>query len=572
MDEREAKRAARRAAREGGGGGGGGVPDEDDTISSSRRASASLAAASRSRSSSLSNSTLNNNQTNINREDLHDSSIREAIPRTPGARPSLTASALVIPTPSLAQSLGYKPRLMDASSSSSSYGNDYGGRTPSNTTTLTASEFFKGNEGVRALAAVSRLHAPAVLDTAQALSRLEAERAKELSDKRIQKIENEQKAIKSESNVRSEYRGEGIGGRLFDLTGKAATKARLAAKAAALNAAKAAVLSKTGQALAQKITPVYEESIATGDFKLVNGSLETAAALALAGASSSTAFIRAGVLKQLRAGLSPMAIGEGDEVAMQIESAKTTTVQAFMSTTRTAQGILSGLLLTLIIMIDAVERKAGSGSNLALLEFFGPTITQIRIAVWLLSVTALIGAAEETLRMRQLLGGRILTPHDISQAGSLDGFEGSESKSSGIIPTAFYRLSATANLTVFSLFCQVAVVATVFSSFQAEVTMRAAIESSKGLGYPSQTGMSVSAAISSWRSAVIARFVFAILGWLTAARGQSGPTDMYLQIHEEAREAHVSEEVREETKWGKNNIRIEEEEGGGNEGVTIVTS
>lgn len=47
---------------------------------------------------------------------------------------------------------------------------------------------------------------------------------------------------------------------------------------------------------------------------------------------------------------------------------------------------------------------------------------------------------------------------------------------------------------------------------------------------------------------------------------------MYLQIHEEAREAHVSEEVREETKWGKNNIRIEEEEGEGNEGVTIVTS
>jgi hypothetical protein len=41
---------------------------------------------------------------------------------------------------------------------------------------------------------------------------------------------------------------------------------------------------------------------------------------------------------------------------------------------------------------------------------------------------------------------------------------------------------------------------------------------------------------------VIARFVFATLGWLTAARGQRGPTDMYLQIHEEARLAQVQDE------------------------------
>jgi hypothetical protein len=532
--DREARRAARRAAREGGGGG---APhDNDDDISSSRRSSA----ASRSRVGSMAGSNLNNEKPSS--EDIHDSSIREAVPRTPGTRPSLTASALVVPTPSLAQSLGYRPRLMDASSSS--YGHDIhaGGRTSLGASTLTASQFFRGNEGVRALAAVSSIHAPAVLDTPQALAKLEAERAKALSDKRLQMIENEQKLVNSESNVRSEYRGEGIGGRLFDMTGKAAASARLAAKAAALKAAKAAVLSKTGKALAQTVTPVYEESIATGDFKLVNGSLETAAALALAGASSSTAFIRAGVLKQLRAGLSPIDIGEGDEIAMQIENAKAVTVQAFFSTTRTAQGILSGLLLTLIIMIDAVEKKAGVGSNLALLDFFGPTITQIRIAVWLLSVIALIGAAFETLRMRQLLGGRILTPHDLSKAGSLNGSDGPELRPSTIIPTAFYRLSAAANLTAFSTFCQAVVVATVFASFQAEVTMRIAIDSSKGINLSSPTGMSVSSAIDSWRSAVIARFVFATLGWLTAARGQRGPTDMYLQIHEEARLAQVQDE------------------------------
>jgi len=531
--EREARRAARRAAREGGGGG---APHDDDDTSS-RRAST----ASRSRVSSITGSNLNEKAPP---EDIHDSSIRDAVPRTPGSRPSLTASALVVPTPSLAQSLGYRPRLMDASSSSYGHDMNVGGRSSSGGSTLTASQFFKGNEGVRALAAVSRVHAPAVLDTPQALAKLEADRAKALSDKRLQMIENEQKLVNSENNVQIEYRGEGIGGRLFDMTGKAATTARLAAKSTALKAAKAAVLSKTGQALTQTVTPVYEESIATGDFKLVNGSLETAAALALAGASSSTAFIRAGVLKQLRAGLSPMDIGEGDEIAMQIESAKATTVQAFFSTTRTAQGILSGMLLTLIIMIDAVEKKAGNGSNLALLDFFGPTITQIRIAVWLLSVTALIGAASETLRMRQLLGGRIFTPHDLSKAGSLNGSDGPETKPSGIIPTAFYRLSATANLTAFSAFCQAAVVATVFASFQAEVTMRAAVDSSKGLNFVSLTGMSVSSAISSWRSAVIARFVFAILGWLTAARGQRGPTDMYLQIHEEARVGQVQDEGR----------------------------
>ena len=60
--------------------------------------------------------------------------------------------------------------------------------------------------------------------------------------------------------------------------------------------------------------------------------------------------------------------------------------------------------------------------------------------------------------------------------------------------------------------------------------MRIAIDSNKGINLSSPTGMSVSSAIDSWRSAVIARFVFATLGWLTAARGQRGPTDMYLQI------------------------------------------
>lgn len=276
---------------------------------------------------------------------------------------------------------------------------------------------------------------------------------------------------------------------------------------------------------ARRKVGVYEEDIATGDFRRVNAGLMQQIGAKLGPTMTmSAALLQAkhsrhkqgggggccgcgggrGAAKKTSSGLGSSSVAELDP--SQRESMYGDIGLIMQSVCRIAQGLLAGVLLVIILQLDRLT------DPVRFVQFMGPVLPPLRIIMYVLAVLAFMGSSEQAMETKDALGAWFTRYAVINDAAGL-------------------RLASTVRYTWAATISYLCTCITVFASMPADNQLRA-------LGARSEADLrsntTLSDLISTWKGILALRFVLVLVGMLATMFAASTPTDVYRAMKDQA--------------------------------------
>lgn len=273
-------------------------------------------------------------------------------------------------------------------------------------------------------------------------------------------------------------------------------------------AAPAAAVPPAAPPVHVRRTQVFEESIATGNFKRVNMPSrfggDGAGGGAAAGASAAAAFLRAKLLRGKAAG---GAAWDDDDLDGTSEPPFRALQRVVRSGCRIAQGLFAGVLLVVLMLMA----RPGLADAPAFVAALGDVVGGLRFAMYVLAVLSWLGAAEQALDTRLALG-RWFGPFqpDSTAAVALVG-----SVRWSHVAVVAYSLAA----------------ATVFASMPMDNRIRAGAR----LDAAGVAGnAALVAAVAGWRALVAIRFAAVMVGYAACNATSAAAPDVYTAVKQAA--------------------------------------